>query len=55
MNRNEMYLAIKALREGISFEETGLINSIENLIQWQELKNEIYEGYSIDLPREIRA
>ena len=55
MNRIEMYTAIKAIREGLSFEETGLVRSLSNLREWEELKSEIYTGYSIDLPIEIRA
>jgi len=50
-----MYIAIQAIREGLSFDETGLTKNLKNLREWDELKSEIYTGYSIDLPNEIRA
>ena len=55
MNRSEMYIAIRAIREGLSFDETGLIKNLSNLREWEELRSEIYMGYSIDLPTEMRA
>lgn len=55
MNREQMYVAIKAIREGLSFDETGLVKNLKNLKEWEELCSEIYCGYSIDLPREMRA
>lgn len=55
MSRNETYIAIKAIREGLSFDETGLTKNLSNLSEWEELKSEIYMGYSIDLPTVMRA
>lgn len=55
MTREEMYIAIRAIRDGLSFDETGLTKNLKNLREWEELCSEIYCGYSIDLPNEMRA
>lgn len=55
MNRNEIYIAIQAIREGLNFDETGLKRTLSNINEWEELRSEIYMGYSIDLPSEMRA
>jgi hypothetical protein len=51
MNRQLYFKAIKAIREGKTFYRSGLPHTLANKLVWEELKLEIEQGYSIDVPR----
>lgn len=51
MNRKLYFQAIKAIRLGKTFYRSGLPQTQVHKNLWDELKIEIEEGYSIDLPK----
>lgn len=56
MNREQMLQAVLAIHQGKDYFESGLPLKLDFILQWHELKSEISEGYSIDVPYEgIRA
>lgn len=50
-----MLIAVSAIHQGKDYFETGLPLNLDFILQWHELKSEINEGYSIDVPYGIRA
>ena len=56
MNREQMLKAVLAIHQGKDFFESGLPLNLDFILQWHELKSEITNGYSIDVPYEaVRA
>ena len=50
MNRQLYVKAIRAIISGKTFYRSGLPQTQANKLVWEELKMEIEQGYSIDLP-----
>ena len=53
MNRNLYFKVIKAIILGKTFYRSGVPHTLVNKKLWDELKTEMREGYSIDLPNGV--
>lgn len=52
MDRKLIIKALVAIKSGRTFERSRLPQTLGNKILWDELKSELTNGYSIDLPKE---
>jgi len=51
MTSTQMRTAIFEIHQGRSFKESTIPKSFNNKVKWDELKEEIEQGFSIDCPQ----
>ncbi len=50
MNRTKIFTIVRDINKGRTFMRSQLPQTVRNKKLWDELRSEIKEGYSIDLP-----
>jgi len=51
MARNQILKVIEEVKKGKTFYRSSLPQTIQNKHLWEEIKSEVTNGYSIDLPQ----
>ena len=51
MARNEILKVVKEIKQGKTFYRSSLPQTVENKYLWEEIKSEVHNGFSIDLPK----
>ena len=51
MARNKILKVVEEVKQGKTFYRSSLPQTVQNKFLWEEIKSEIENGFSIDLPK----